>query len=129
MFTDLIEYPIESSRLRWEARQVVRDLHQVPHLLLRLKLAGTYFPQRALEPWVRIGRLRSRFVQIAPDGLSASAYFDRLPRGGTVELGYGPDVLLRFPERFGAEPLRALEVKRLPPNVRLLAEESASEAS
>ncbi len=103
---------------------MVRDIHGKPHVLLRLKLSGTHFPQRALEPWVQVGRVRSRFVEIAPDGLSASAYFDRLPRGGTIELGYGPEVLLRFPHPFVAEPVRALDVKRLPANVtQLLLEE------
>jgi|ERR1700736_2134925 len=125
MFSDLIEYPIESPKLRWEARQVVRDLHHQPHVLLRLKLTGTHFPQRALEPWVQVGRVRSRFVQIAPDGLSATAYFDRLPRGGAVELGYGPDVYLRFSQPFVAEPVHALDVKRLPANVKLLLAEDA----
>jgi hypothetical protein len=123
MFSDLIEYPIESPKLRWEAKRVVRDLYEQPHVLLRLKLEGTHFPQRALEPWVRIGNVRSRFVEIAPDGLTALAYFDRLPRSGTVELGYGPDVYLRFPQRFLAEPVRPLDLKRLPPNVKLLVEE------
>jgi hypothetical protein len=42
-------------------------------------------------------------------------------RGGTVELGYGPEVLLRFPEPFIAEPVHALDVKRLPAYVKLLA--------
>ena len=125
MFSDLIEYPIESPKLRWEARQIVRNLHQRPHVLLRLTLTGTHFPQRALEPWVQVGRVRSRFVQIAPDGLSATAYFDRLPRGGAVELGYGPDVYLRFSQPFLAEPVRALDVKRLPANVKLLSAEDA----
>jgi hypothetical protein len=121
MFMDLIDFPIESKRLHWEARQVVRDLYEKPHLLLRLKLTGTHFPQRALEPFVVVGKMRSRFVEIAEDGLSANAYFDEpLPVGGRVEFGYEREVLLRFPAVFDSETVELLDPKRLPERTRLV---------
>ena len=123
MFTDLVDYPIQSPKLRWEASQVLRDLHERPHLLLRVKLIGTYFPQRALEPLVTVGGVRSRFAEIATDGLSAAAYFDQVPHEGTVEFGYGEEVLLRFPEPFRRPGIRVLDPKRLPPNVQLMVHE------
>ncbi len=122
MFADLIDFPIESERLRWEARQVLRDLHQEPHLLMRLKLTGTYFPQRALEPFVIVGKVRSRFVEITDDGLSANAYFDEpLPEGEKPEFGYGEEVLLRFPRAFDNDAFQPLDPERLPRNTRFTA--------
>ncbi|MBI1786501.1 MAG: hypothetical protein HYR60_02980 [Acidobacteria bacterium] len=120
---DLVEYPIQSAKLQWEARQVLRDLHEIPHLLLRIKVTGTHFPRRALEAFVSIGEVRSRFVEIGPDGLSASAYFDRAPREGVVEFGYGAEVLLRFPVPFRRAVVRELDPARLPPHTRRMASE------
>jgi len=119
MFMDLVEFPIESEHLRWEARLVVRDLNEEPHLLMRIKLTGTHFPQRALKPFVLVGKVRSRFVSIADDGLSACAYFDEpLQQGGRIEFGYGTEVLLRFPRAFEREGVELLDPKRLPSNTR-----------
>lgn len=121
MFMDLVDFPIESERLRWEARLVVRDLNQEPHLLMRVKLTGTHFPQRALEPFVVVGKVHSRFVTISDDGLTACAYFDeQLPQGGRVEFGYGTEVLLRFSRAFDHEEAELLDPKRLPSNMRLM---------
>jgi len=121
MFTDLIDFPIESERLQWEAGMVIRDLNQEPHLLMRIKLTGTHFPQRALKPFVAVGKARSRFVSIADDGLSACAYFDEPgPDGSRIEFGYGEEVLLRFPKPFYREVVRFLDPKRLPSNTRFI---------
>jgi len=121
MFRDLIDFPIESERLRWEARLVVRDLNQQPHLLVRIRLTGTHFPDRALEPFVVVGKVRSRFVNIADDGLSADAYFDEpVPQGGRIEFGYGAEVLLRLPRAFDSEAVELLDLKRLPSNTRFI---------
>ncbi len=115
MFMDLIDFPIESNHLRWEACLVVRDLNEEPHLFMRLKLTGTHFQERALEPFVVVGKTRSRFVTISDDGLTARAYFDvQLPQGGRVEFGYGTDLLLRFPRAFDREEAALLDAKRLP---------------
>ena len=115
MFGDLIEFPIESERLNWEARQIVRDLYNEPHLFIRLKLTGTFFPQRALEPFVLVDKVRSRFVQISEDGLSAYAYFDQVPpETGRVEFGYGEEVLLRFPRRFSSQSVEFLDLNLIP---------------
>jgi hypothetical protein len=118
---DLIDYPIESERLQWEAHQVLRDLNREPHLLMRLKLTGTHFPQRALEPFVVVGKVRSQFVEIAEDSLSAYAYFDEpLPEGGRPEFGYGDQVYLRFPGAFDSDAFRPLDPERLPRNTRFI---------
>lgn len=111
---DLVKFPIESGRLKWEARQVLRDLHGKPHVLLRIKLTGTHFPQRALEPFAAVGKVRSLFVEISEDGLSASAYFDRpLPQGGSIDFGYGDKVFLRL-KAFESKAVERLDFKKLP---------------
>jgi hypothetical protein len=119
MFRDLIDFPIESNRLHWEARLVVRDIDQEPHLFLRLKLTGTYFPQRAQIPFVAVGKVRARLIIIPEDGLSVRAYFDEpLPLGGKIVFGYGPNALLRFSEPFNQEEVSMLDAKRLPTNIQ-----------
>jgi hypothetical protein len=120
MFYDLIEYPLEHPRLTWQGRFVVRDLLEKPHLFLRLTLRGTYFPNRALEPWVKVGDVVSRFARIADGGAQVNAYFDRPPpEHATVELGYGNRVFLRFVERFVFAGIARLERDRLPPAIHI----------
>ena len=46
MFNELIDWPIESDRLHWQARHVLRELHGEVQLLFRLTLTGTHFPER-----------------------------------------------------------------------------------
>jgi len=121
MFSNLIQFPIESSQLQWEAREALRDIHNQPHLFLRVRLSGTHFPQRAPEPYIRIGEIRSRFALISEDGLSVSGYFDRDVQGGTVEFGYGEEpALLRAANRFEAGSLIRLDRNRLPREVKNL---------
>ncbi len=115
MFADLIKYPLEHERLKWEAKQVIKDLWGKPHLLLRLKLTGTRFQERALEPVVTIGKERSIFVEIAEDGLAAYAYFDHpVPSRATVEFGYGQGPLLRFAGYVTSKVIKSLDPKLLP---------------
>ncbi|MDR8389524.1 hypothetical protein NC796_00150 [Aliifodinibius sp. S!AR15-10] len=121
MFLDLIDFPIESKRLDWQARHVLRNVNQEPSLLVRIKITGTSFPHRAEDPFVQVGELRSRFVEIAEDGLSVNSYFDEpLPQRGRIEFGYGEQVLLRLPRRFDLEMLDQLDPQRLPKNTRFI---------
>ena len=119
LLRELITFPIEHARLSWDARQVLRDLKGTPHLFLRVRLAGGHFPHRALEPFVRIGRMRSVFVEIADDEQSAKAYFDAPPPDdAAVEFGYGDEALLRFPKRFVRTDATVLDRRRLPSATR-----------
>lgn len=122
MFTDLIDYPIETDRIDYEVAHKLRDLDDTPHLLTRVKLTGTEFPHRALEPYVRVGDVESRFVDISDDGTVARAYFDQpLPEGGTIEFGYGaepPRVRLRHGIRL--KDLTPLDSDRLPDDTRFV---------
>lgn len=119
MFTDLIEFPIESPKLKWEAKVVVREINEGPRLYIRLKLTGTRFPFFNTIAFVRIGNTMARHVDIAEDGLSANAYFDRvLPESGVVEFGYDVQTLLRFPQRYSGGAVVRLDQKRLPEALR-----------
>jgi hypothetical protein len=112
-----------TQELDWDVREVLRDIEQRPHLFTRITLSGTYFPQRALEPFVAVGRARSRFVDISEEGLSARAYFDTpLPKTGRIRFGYGNQIMLRFPRSFSRDDVQRLDPARLPENVRLLRE-------
>jgi hypothetical protein len=119
MFEELIQWPITSDGLQWHGRYVLRDLEGEPHILFRLTLTGTHFPARAAEPFIQIGRLRSRFVRIASDGLSASGYFDHPPSSqGIVEFGYAHTIFLRCRREFDLREVEVLRRSLLPGDVR-----------
>ncbi len=121
MFNELIEWPIESDRLHWRAGHVLRDLHGGVQLLFRLTLTGPHFPERGAEPFMTVGGLRSRFVRISPDGLTANGYFDHPPpREGAIEFGYGRRVMLRCRRGFDIRDAALLKKALLPPDVRNL---------
>ena len=121
MFTDLIDWPLTSDRLQWQGKQVLRDVHNEPHLLFRLRLNGTHFDERAEEAFMNVGGLRSRFVEISSDGLTADGYFDHPPPlFGDVEFGYGHQVLLRTYRGFHRPDVPLLKRALLPPNVQNL---------
>lgn len=115
MFDNLVTYPIESPLLKWEAKVVVRDDNREPRLYVRLKLEGTTFPIFNSIPFVRIGEVKARYVDIAEDGLSVKAYFDTAPPDeSTVEFGYDDQVLLRFPNTYQRRNVTRLDDSRLP---------------
>ena len=121
MFEELIDWPITTDRLRWQGRYVLKDIDREVHVFFRLTITGTHFVERGAEAFVRIGRVRSRFVSIASDGLTATAYFDQPPADeGIVEFGYAHTVLLRCARRFDSREVWLLRRALLPGNVRNL---------
>lgn len=119
MFANLIRYPIESDLLQWESKVVVRDHEQIPRLYVRIKLTGTEFPMFDTIPFVRIGSVNARFVEIAENLSSVKAYFDTAPPArGHVEFGYDDQVLLRFPRGFTRAQVARLDEARLAPALR-----------
>ena len=115
MFENLLNYPIESPLLKWESKMVVRDQENEPRLYLRVKLTGTIFPMFNSIPFVRLGNVRARFVDIAEDGQSVKAYFDTsLPDRSRFEFGYDDQALLRFPGPYEARLVTRLDDARLP---------------
>ena len=119
MFDNLTTYPIESPLLQWESKIVVRDHDREPGLYVRVRLTGTTFPIFDSIPFVQVGEVRARFVDIADDGLSVRAYFETaLPDEGTIEFGYDDQVLLRFSEVFHSRHVSRLDEARLPEKLR-----------
>ena len=111
-------------QVEWHAREVVKELNDRPHLLVRLEITGPHFPHRAAEPFVRILEgervvARSWFADISDDGRRLLGYFAvDVPRGDTVEFGYGAEVLGRMRATFdAADMVRRLERERLPKGV------------
>jgi hypothetical protein len=101
--------------VRWTGREVLKDLFGKPHLLLRVTITGPHFPHRATEPFVKIGKKRSRFVYISEDGLRADAYFDLDDAAsGELVFGHGDDVELIVPDGFSADRVERLDRGRLP---------------
>jgi hypothetical protein len=64
---------VSAEELDWDGLEVLRDLDGEPHLLTRVQLSGGHFPHRALEPFLLVGKVRSRIVEVSEDG--------RLPPG------------------------------------------------
>lgn len=120
MVHNLIEYPIETDRLEYEVRHVLRDISETPHLLMRVTLTGTEFPHRAPEPYLRVGDVESRFVQLSEDGTVAKAYFDQpLAEGAPVEFGYDAEPpVIRLRDGIRLKGLDALDPERIPDNTR-----------
>jgi hypothetical protein len=115
MFQNLLQYPIESPLLHWESKVVIRDVDNEPQLYVRLKLTGTTFPIYDTIPFVRVGEVKGRFVQIADNGLTVNAYFaSAVPNEGAIEFGYDDKVLLRFPRKFQSRDVIKLDNARLP---------------
>jgi hypothetical protein len=100
----------------WEGRQILRDLDGRPHLLLRLRLVWGYFPRRDGIPFVRVGRARARWIEIAEDEESVRAYFDRVPADGApIEFGYGRTVRFTLRRRFRRDDVSELDPRLIPP--------------
>jgi hypothetical protein len=112
---DIIRLPDPRKHVRLELREVLLDLHEKPHVLMRARLTGWHFQHRAEEPFMVVGEVVSRLVRLAPDGLTADAYFDKpLPRAKRVSFGYGRTIAWDFD--LDVDPSRAprLERDRLP---------------
>jgi hypothetical protein len=120
MFNNLITFPIESDQLQWSVKQVVRDFQNNPTLFFRIKMTGTLFPHRALEPYIKVGKIKSNFVTISSDGLEARGYFDSNISNSSnqvIEFGYGDEEpLLRIKSRFSNDEIQFLDFKRLKVN-------------
>jgi hypothetical protein len=112
--------PNRSAELSWGAREVVREIDDLPHLLVRVDVRGPYFPHRAREASVRIVADKGQdmtcwFADIADDGRRLLGYFPTdLPDRGVVEFGYGSETIGSLPVEFDARAVTRLDRDRLP---------------
>lgn len=118
----------------WTAREVVRDLDDRPHLLLRVDVHGGPFPHRAPPPFVRIqsrdgkGGVESWFAEISPDQRTVHGYFPvDVPEGGVVEVGYGADVVARAETAFSAKAVERLDRARIDPKAVVVTRQAYDE--
>lgn len=98
--------------LQIEVREVLREIKQTPHLLLRFDVRGGHFPHRAAAPFARVDRdgkpVEAHLVEVDDDEAGLRAYFATdLPLGGDLTVGYGSDVSAVIPlAGIGLEPQR-----------------------
>ena len=82
----------------WRAREVLREVANTPHLLLRVDVLGPHFPDRDSAPFVRlvVGRRRyaALMTEVAEDHSHLRSYFpvDQSLKG-RIEFGYAGEVL------------------------------------
>jgi hypothetical protein len=114
-FEEIIRLPELSRNVRAEISEVVRDLAQAPHVFVRVRLRGWYFPERAPEPFLVIGKVVSKFVLIGKDRETADAYFDvNPPAAKSVSFGYGKIISWDFEVSIEPERIIRLDRARLP---------------
>ena len=98
-----------------QIREVVRDMAKKPHVFIRVRLTGWHFPERALEPFLVIGKAVSKFVLIDHEGTTADAYFDLRPSAAKrVSFGYGKIISWDFDVTVDPANIDPLDRARLP---------------
>lgn len=112
----------------WQAQEVVRDIDNRPHLLVRVEIKGPQFPHRGAPPFVRIEGdkrvTKSWFAHVADDSRTMLGYFPSdVPADGTLVYGYGDQVWGRLERRFIAEAVQRLDQSRLPKDTLVVSEE------
>ncbi len=112
---EIVRLPDPRKNVKVEIREVVRDLPKKPHVLIRVRLTGWHFPERAPEPFLAIGNVVSKFVLIEDAGATADAYFDvSLPAAKRVSFGYGRIISWDFDVTIDPATLVRLDRARLP---------------
>lgn len=115
---DIIRLPDPRERVQVELREVVQDIQDRPHVFWRLRLTGWHFEFRAQIPFAVVGNVVSHHVDLAPDGTSADAYFNRpLPAARLVGFGWGRTVAWEFPLKISPRKVAKLNRRRLPKGV------------
>jgi len=115
---EIIRVPDSRKNVKAEIREVVRDMAKKPQIFIRVRLSGWHFPERALEPFLVIGKTVSKFVLIDPEGTTADAYFDVMPpAAGRLSFGYGNIVSWDFSIKVNPAGIERLDRERLPKGV------------
>jgi hypothetical protein len=114
--------------LSWKAKEVVKEIDNHPHLLVRIDITGTYFPHRAATPFIRIVHdkkiILSIFAQVSGDNRKFMGYFQTdLPKQGTIEFGFGARVMGRITPKLESKVVKRLDQKRLTKDVRIVSAE------
>ncbi len=119
--------PPRDAVVRWSAREVVLDLFDVPHLMMRLTITGARVQVPSPNQVVTIGPLRSRMVRVANEGMRVDAYFDiDCAADGEIRLQMDGQTMLIVPDAFVAGNVQPLDRSRLPEGTRMRLAESAT---
>lgn len=111
-------YEVPQAEFTWRAREVVRVVDHRPHLVVRIAVAGGFFPHRASVPFMHIvqGRevvARSWFAEIGDDNRSLLGYFATDIPNGAIEVGYQDEPPSRVTTEFEAAEVKRLDRQRL----------------
>lgn len=114
----IIRMPDPRQNVKIGIREVVRDVEKKTQVFIRVRLSGWYFPQRAPEPFLVIGKTVSKFVLISQDGTTADAYFDvKPPAANSVSFGYGNIISWDFGVKYEPAGIVRLDRGRLPKGI------------
>lgn len=106
-----------------QAREVVRVLNDLPHLLVLLEISGEYFPHRAPHPFVMIKMgeeeyFKDLFTEVSPDNQKLLGYLPiNIPSKGVIVFGYGDEIWGTVPGEFDTTSVIRLDRKRLPKKI------------
>lgn len=113
-------------RYQVEAKEVVKVINDIPHLLVRMKISGGHFPHRAPHPFihVRVGEseyFTDYFTQVSNDNASLVGYLPvNFPEKGVLEFGYGNEIWGTVADEFRGDSIPRLDKKRLPSEIRIV---------
>jgi hypothetical protein len=103
---------------RVDAAEILKEIGEQPHILLRIGIRGGHFPHRNAAAFARIQDKRKTihalYCEIDEDELGFRAYFATdVPLSGILHVGFGNDVVAEFElERLKVEP-RKLDERRI----------------
>lgn len=105
-------------RYEVDAAETLREIGEIPHMLLRISIRGGYFPHRNAATFARIHGERkvtnAIYSEIDDDEGGFRAYFPiDIPLMGMLVIGFGDDIVAEIEfDRLKLEPLK-LDVRRI----------------
>jgi hypothetical protein len=108
------------------AREVVRELDDLPHLLVRIEVSGEYFPHRAAHPFVmiKVGEeqyFKDMFTEVSADNQKLIGYLPiNIPSKGDIVFGYGDEIWGSVPSKFDTESVIRLDREKLPKRIMIV---------
>ena len=108
------------------AKEVVRVLDDLPHLLVRMEVSGEYFPHRAPHPFVmiKVGEeeyFKDLFTEVSPDNQKLLGYLPiNIPSKGVIVFGYGNEIWGTVPGEFDTVSVIRLDREKLPKRIMIV---------
>ena len=108
------------------AREIVRVLDDLPHLLVRIEVSGEYFPHRAAHPFVMIKvreeeYFKDLFTEVSADNQKLIGYLPiTIPSKGVIVFGYGNEIWGAVPDGFDTASVTRLDRDKLPKRIRIV---------